>query len=179
MPGAGSPRNSRLACHPPQHSGTPQGLHLAEPSVPAERSCRPSRAPLPASFTSREPSAGLKAKKQISRERILTNSTNKRKIKRGNLPSTCFFSVSRAARAVLAACCSSRMVVSFLSPAYRSSSYDMPSWTSPPVSRVISTSQSLSVAGASTARCAPVGVGLMLPLCRCFRPATYYGEYPK
>jgi hypothetical protein len=82
------------------------------------------------SLTSREPSAGLKAKKQMNRERISTNPSNKRKIERGNLPSTCFFSVSRVARIVSATYCSSRMVASFSSLAYHSSSYDTPSWTS-------------------------------------------------
>jgi hypothetical protein len=47
-----------------------------------------------------------------------TNQADKRKAEKDDSPLTCFFSVSRAVHAVSAACCRSRIVASFSSPAW-------------------------------------------------------------
>jgi hypothetical protein len=116
----GSPWSSRLARRPPPRSDMPRGPHPAEPPVPTERNCGPYGSPQPGSLMSREPFVGLKAKCKLSRERISMNSADKQKSERGDLPSTCFFFVSRVASAVSAAYCTSRLAASFSSPACRS-----------------------------------------------------------
>jgi hypothetical protein len=52
-------------------------------------------------------------------ERIPNKLSQQAKGKKDDSPSTCFFSVSRATRAVSASCCRSRIVASFSSPAWR------------------------------------------------------------
>jgi hypothetical protein len=129
----------------------PRAWRPVAPSTPVARSCRPSGGTLPGSSSSPDCYAGLKATNEKTKigSGSLINQSNRRKAERGDSPSTCFLSKSRALRASSDACRRLRTVASCSSREWRRSSYEMLSWFSTSSSHETSSSRYLRVA------CAP------------------------